>query len=39
MNRIIPYLTLGLLLFLNACGTNLDYENKILRDHLIAVND
>ncbi len=39
MNRIIPYLTLGLLLFLNACGPNLDEENKLLREHLIAVHD
>ena len=39
MNRIIPFLTLGLFLSLNACGPNLVEENKKVREQLIAVHD
>lgn len=39
MNRLIPFLTLGLLLLLNACGPNLVEENKKMREQLIAVHD
>lgn len=39
MNRIIPFLTLGLLLLLNACGPNLVEENKKMREEVIAVHD
>ena len=39
MNRIIPFLTLGLFLSLNACGPNLVEENKKKREELIAVHD
>jgi hypothetical protein len=39
MNRLILFLTLGLLLLLNACGPNLVEENKKMREQLIAVHD
>ncbi|MDI1324980.1 MAG: hypothetical protein PSV36_19705 [Algoriphagus sp.] len=39
MNRLTPFLTLGLLLLLNACGPNLVEENKKMRAQLIAVHD
>lgn len=39
MNRLTPFLTLGLLLLLNACGPNLVEENKKMREQLIAVHD
>lgn len=39
MNKIIPFLTLVLLLLLNACGPNLVEENKLMREKLIAVHD
>lgn len=39
MNRFISLFTLGLIIFLNACGPDLVEENKKMREQLIAVHD